>query len=189
MNKIIPVEVSARHIHLSQKDVEKLFGKNHELKKLKDLTLPGEFAAKEMVEIKTSKGKLNLRVVGPARKDIQIELSITDTIKLGIKPVIKISGDIKNTPGVLLVGPKGKIRLSRGVIVTQRHIHCTPKEAEKLGLKNKQIVSVRVKGKRGLVFDQVGIRVKDNYKLVMHVDTDEGNAAGINQKTVGFLAI
>jgi len=189
MSKNIPVEVSARHIHLSQKDLEKLFGENYQLKKLKNLTLPGEFAAKEKVEIKTLKTKLSLRIVGPVRENTQVELSITDAIKLGVKPIIKISGDIKNTPGAVLAGPKGKIKINAGVIVAQRHIHCTPKEAEELGLKNKQIVSVKINGKRGLVFNQVKIRIKDNYKLVMHVDTDEGNAGGVNQKTVGFLII
>jgi len=189
MSKIIPIEVSARHVHLSQKDLEKLFGRNYQLKKMKSLTLPGEFAAGEMVEIKGFKGKLNLRVIGPVRENTQVELSITDAITLGIKPIIKISGDIKNTPGALLTGPKGKVKINAGVIIAQRHIHCSQKEAEELNLKNKQIVSIKVGGKRGLIFNQVKVKVKSNYKLVMHIDTDEGNSAGINQKTKGFLII
>jgi len=183
----IPVEISARHIHLSQKDLEKLFGKNYVLKKQRDLTLPGEFAAEEKVKITAKKGELDLRVVGPVRKNTQIEISLTDSFYLGIRPVLKVSGDVKSTPGAVLTGPYGKVNLKQGVILAQRHIHCNKKEAGELGLKNGQNVSVRMAGPRGLVFDQVKIRVRDDFVLVMHLDTDEGNAAGINQKTLGFL--
>ncbi|OGZ27685.1 MAG: propanediol utilization protein [Candidatus Nealsonbacteria bacterium RIFOXYB1_FULL_40_15] len=183
----IPVEVSARHVHLSRKDLEKLFGKDYKLRKLKDLTLPGEFSAKEGIKIKTKRGELSLRVVGPERKETQVELSITDAFCLGIDPVVRVSGSIESTPGAFLIGPNGKIRINNGVIVAQRHIHCNKKEAEKLKLKNNQTVSVEIPGKRGLVFKQVKVRIKDNYILVMHLDADEGNSAGVDKKTFGYL--
>ena len=188
MFKTIPVEVSARHVHLTQKDLERLFGKDYKLKKLKELTLPGEFATKEKILIKNKKNKLELRIVGPVRKYTQVELSITDAIGLDIKPVIRVSGKILGTPGAVLIGPKGKIELKRGVIVAQRHIHCTKEEAKKLSLKNKQNVSVKIKGKRELIFKKVRVRISDKYKLCCHLDTDEGNSAGINKKVKGYLA-
>lgn len=187
MARKILVEVSARHIHLSQKHLEKLFGKNYKLKKLKDLTLPGEFAAKEKVEIKNKNGKnkLFLRIIGPARKNTQVELSITDAINLEIKPTIRVSGKILHTPGAILKGPKGKVILKRGVIIAQRHIHCTKEDAKRLKLKN--TASVKIKGKRELIFNKIKVRKNNNYKLVMHIDTDEGNAAGVNKKTKGII--
>jgi len=157
MNKI-PVEVSARHIHLSQKDLEKLFGNGYELKKLRDLTLPGEFAAKEKVQLENGKKKLSLRIVGPPRENTQVELSITDALRVDIKPVIKVSGDIKNTPGAVLVGPKGRVEIMAGVIVAQRHIHCTKEDAQRLNLK--KTVSVKIEGKRELVFNKVNFYTK-----------------------------
>jgi len=187
MLREIPVEVSARHVHLSQEDLEKLFGRGCELTKIKQLTQPSDFAAKEVVQIYTKEGIINLRIVGPIRKETQVELSLTDAIKLGIKPVLRISGDIQRTPGAVLVGPRGRAKIKRGVIIALRHIHCTPKEAEKIGVRNGQIVSVKIPGKREIIFKNIIVRVKDDYKLCLHIDTDEGNAAGINHKTIGFL--
>lgn len=183
MFRNIPVEVSALHVHLSQADLEKLFGKNYKLKKLRSLTLPGEFAAKERVELNGRK----LRIIGPVRENTQVELSVSDAVKMDIKPVLRVSGDLKRTPGALLVGPKGKVKIKRGVIIAQRHVHCTSKEAKKLKLKNKQNIAVRIKGKRELIFERVRVRVNDKYKLCCHLDTDEGNAAGINKKAKGYL--
>jgi len=183
MFKKIPVEVSARHVHLSQSDLERLFGKDYKLKELRALTLPGEFAAKEEVKLKGKK----LRVIGPVREYTQVELSVSDAIKLDIKPVLRVSGNIKRTPGAVLIGPKGKVRMKKGVIIAQRHIHCTPKEAKKLGLRNRQSVSIKIKGQRELIFKKVRVRVSDKYKLCCHLDTDEGNAAGINKKAKGIL--
>lgn len=186
MSKEIPVEVSARHLHLSQEDLESLFGKGHNLKKIRQLTQPSDFAAEEIVQIEAGDNKLNLRVVGPVRKETQVELSATDAIKLGIKPVLRYSGDIKNTPGAVLTAVN-KLKISRGVVVALRHIHCAPKEAERLGIKNGQIVSVKISGQRELILNKIKVRVNKDYKLCLHIDTDEANAAGINKKAKGIL--
>ena len=188
MQKIVPIEVSARHIHLSQKDLEALFGDGYLLKKMNDLTQPGDFAAEEMVNI-TNNGKeiANIRIVGPVRENTQIELSMTDAFYLGLNLPVRISGDIDNTPGIDIIGPKGEIKIEKGAIIAKRHIHCNLKEAKELGLENKEIVSVKVGGERGLVFDNVEVRADNKYKLAMHLDTDEGNAAGIDKKSKGLL--
>jgi len=187
MAKVIPVEVSARHCHLSQKDIDKLFGKGYQLKKAWQLTQPSDFAAEEKVDVQSGKNKLSLRVIGPARKETQVELSITDAFRLKIKPVLKISGDLKNTPGITLVGPKGRVRINRGAIIALRHIHCTQKEAKAMGFKNNQKASIRIAGARGLIFNNVIIRTGENYRLCCHIDSDEGNGAGINKKAKGYL--
>lgn len=183
----VPVQVSARHIHLCQEDLERLFGAGYELKKVKDLSQENDFAAEEKVQIGTEKGRLNLRVVGPVRRETQVELSLTDALLLGIKPVLKISGEITNTPGAFILGPKGQIELNKGVIIAARHLHCSLKDAEKLNLKEEQNVSVEIKGERELIFKSIKVRVKDGYTLALHLDTDEGNAAGVDKKTYGYL--
>jgi putative phosphotransacetylase len=184
----IPVEVSARHIHISLKDLESLFGENYKLTKLRNLTQPSDFAAKETLDVEVN-GKTikNVRIVGPIRKKTQIEISLTDAVYFGIKPVLRNSGDIKDSPSAFLIGPKKRIRIKEGLIVPLRHIHCNFDEAKKLGLKNGDFVSVMVNGKRSVVFNNVKIRVRDDYKLCLHLDTDEGNAAGVNKKTYGFI--
>ncbi len=188
MNKKVLIEISARHIHLSQKDLEKLFGKGYRLKKMKMLSQPGEFAAKETLNIQAGSRKiLGVRILGPARKETQVELSRTDAIYLKLNPPVRISGDLKKTPGIILISPKKKIKIKRGVIIAQRHIHCQTKEAEKLGLKNGTVVSVRVKGERAITFHNVKIRTNKNFRLYMQVDTDEGNAAGIRIKGKGEI--
>ena len=185
----IPIEISARHVHLSQEDLEALFGQKYELKKLRQLTQPCDFSASETLDIKVNSNILkNVRIVGPVREQTQVELSFTDAINLGIMPPFKISGDLKGTPGLILVGPqKREIKLKQGVIIAARHIHCTTHEAEELGLKNGAMVSVLVKGPREITFHDVVIRVRDDYNLCMHLDTDEGNAAGINKVGEGYL--
>jgi len=188
----IPIEISARHIHLSQKDLEALFGGvppgSYELKKLRQLTQPCDFAASETLDIKIGESKLtNVRIVGPVREQTQIEISMTDAINLGIKPPIRISGNIKGSSGAVLIGPKGQIELKQGVIIAARHIHCGKDEAEELGLKNGDVISIRVEGERGVVFNNVKVRVRDDYKLCLHLDTDEGNAAGISKVGEGYL--
>lgn len=183
----IPIEVSARHIHLSLKDLEALFGKEYNLKKIKKLTQPKEFAAKETLTIKSKDRVLkNVRIIGPVRDKTQVELSITDSIYLKINPPIRNSGDLKGSASVILIGPKSKIKLKEGVIICQRHLHCHSKESKKLGLKDKTAISVKTEGKRSVVFNNVIVRISDDYKLAMHIDTDEGNAAGINKKTNGI---
>jgi putative phosphotransacetylase len=184
----IPIEVSARHCHLAQKDLDKLFGLGYELKKVKQLSQPSDFACEESVEVEFGKKKFEkVRIVGPARAQSQIEVSLTDAIGSGIVPVIKISGDLKHTTGVTIRGPKGEVNLDEGLIIAQRHIHCSPKEAEEFGLINGEIVSVKTESLRPVIFEDVAVRVKDGYKLCMHIDTDEGNAAGINKIGEGII--
>jgi len=188
MKEKIPIEVSARHIHLCRKDLETLFGKGYKLKKMKDLFQPGDFAVKEILEVKTNPGKiLNLRIVGPVRKKTQIELSKTDAILLGINPPIRDSDDLRGTPGATLTGPKGEIKLNQGVINAWRHIHCNPREAEKFGLKNRTLVSVKVSGIGSITFHNVRVRMKKKSRLCLHLDTDEGNAANISKKGKGMI--
>lgn len=184
----IPVEVSARHIHLSKKDSEALFGKNYELKKMKALYQPGDFAAEECIEIAgKSERELSLRVIGPVRGKTQVELSKTDTIFLGITAPLRNSGDINGTPGAILTGPEGKIKIKTGVINTWRHIHCSPSEAKKLNLKHGQMISVKIGGPSAVTLHNAAVRVGANYKLCLHLDTDEGNAAGITRNGEGKI--
>jgi len=186
----IPVEVSARHCHLSQKDLEKLFGVECQLGELKELSQPGLFACKETITIKNNSCVLkNVRIIGPERQETQIEISKTDAIFLGIEAPLRISGDIDGSPGVTLIGPEGEVVLEKGVIIAKRHIHCSPEEAKKLLLKDGDVVSVKVEGERGVVFNNVKIRTGKNYCLRLHLDTDEGNAAGINKEIEGELII
>ena len=190
----IPIEISARHIHLSQKDLEALFGKGYQLKKLRELSQIGEFAAEERIDIQNSlepnaRKIPNVRILGPVRDQTQVELSHTDAIFLKVKPVVRESGDLKGTPGIILIGPRGKIKIKEGVISAWRHIHCSPKESQELGLKNKMLVSVKAMGIRSITFHKVMVQVKPNYRLYMHLDTDEGNAASIVKKGIGYLII
>ena len=183
---IVPVEISARHIHLTQKHFQKLFGKKDPtpLRKLSQ----SQFAAKETVDLVFKDRVIkNVRIVYPFRKKTQVELSLTDAIHLKIKPVFRVSGDLKNTPGIKIVGPKGEINLKEGVIIPLRHLHLSPEEAKKLNLKNKEKVKIRILGKRALIFENVIVRVKKGFNLALHLDTDEGNAAGIPKKGKGIL--
>ena len=190
MNREIPIEVSARHIHLSQKDLEILFGKGYQLTKLRKLSQADDFAAKETLDVKIgSKVIEKLRIVGPVRKETQIEISLTDAFKAGIKPVLRLSGSIKDTPGAILIKGKKKIKIKKGVIIAKRHLHCSPQQAKKLKLKNGMSVSVKVNGKRALIFHNVKVRVGEDYKLAVHFDTDEGNAAGIIKKGEGKIIL
>jgi len=188
MNKKILIEVSARHIHLSQGDIDKLFGKGYKLKKMKILSQPGEFAAKETLDIQVGLRKfLGVRILGPVRKETQVELSRTDAIYLKLNPPIRISGNLKGTPGIILISPKRKIKIGQGVIIAQRHIHCAINEAKKFGLRSGLVVSVKVKGLRAVTFHNVKVRASKDFRLSMHVDTDEGNAAGIIKKGEGVI--
>jgi len=188
MEKIIPIEVSARHIHLSKDISDKLFGEGYELKQLKQLYQPSDFAAEETLDIKIKDKKIvGLRVVGPLREKTQVEISRTDAINLGVNPPIRLSGDLTGSESFILIGPKGEVKVEEGLITASRHIHCATEEASNLGLKNGDVVSVKVEGERGLIFDNVLVRIKDDYKLCMHIDTDEGNAAGINKKGEGLV--
>jgi len=187
--KII-IETSARHVHLDKKTLEKLFGKGYKLTPDYSLSQKGEFAAKERVILKTKKGEIKrVRIIGPLRKKTQIEISRTDAFHLKINPPLRLSGDLKNTPGITLIGPKGEVKLKQGVIIAARHIHCDPKTAKKLNLKHGDKVSVRIKGKRGLIFNNVVVRIRKNFVWRMQIDTDEANAAGIRKTGIGSVRV
>ena len=174
----VPAAASARHIHLSQADVAALFGEGYKLRQFRPLTQPGQFAAEEKVDIVGPRGTISgVRVLGPARKETQVEISITDAIRLGIKPVVRMSGDIAFTPGVKLVGPKGSVDLPQGVIVSARHLHMSPEEAAAYGLKDGDVVSLRKPGPREVIFGNVVVRSGKGHSLEVHLDTDEANAA------------
>jgi len=178
----IPVEVSARHCHLAEGDLEKLFGEGYELKKMKQLSMPSDFACEETVAVKCGARILeNVRIVGPTRGQTQVEISRTDAFALGVNPPLRLSGDLNGTSPITLVGPKGVVELAEGLIVALRHIHCATSEADKLGIKNGDKIAVKVEGERSVVFENIPVRIKDDYKLCLHLDTDEGNAAGINK--------
>ena len=186
----VPVEVSARHCLLSRRDLEKLFGEGCELKKMKQLSQPSDFACEETVNILVgSKRFENIRIVGPVREQTQVEISLTDAVGSGILPFIRLSGDLKNSAAVILEGPAGKIELAEGLIAARRHLHCATIDAEKLGLKTGDIISIKIEGERAVVFENIIVRVKDNYKLYLHLDTDEGNAAAINKTGTGIILL
>ncbi len=199
----IPVGVSNRHFHLSQADVEKLFGSTglagtgYQLTKLRDISQKGQFAANETVDVIGPKGKLErVRVVGPARGQTQLEISRTDAVTLGINPPVRYSGDLKGSAGARLIGPKGEVVLSEGIIIPQRHIHMSPADAKKFGVKDRDRVIVAPLPKmlpagsedRGVVFDNVLIRVDPSFVLDFHLDTDEANAAGLSNGDKVYIA-
>jgi putative phosphotransacetylase len=184
----VPIGVSNRHIHLSQRDLETLFGKGYQLNKMNDLKQPGQFSSRERVTIVGPKGELkNVRILGPVRKNTQVEISVTDSFKLGVPAPVRESGSIAGTPGILLKGPGGDVELKEGVIVALRHIHVPPEFTEKFQLKDKEMVEVEVGKERKTIFAHVLIRVSDNFRLEMHLDTDEANAAGIGNGDLGKI--
>ncbi|NLL42611.1 MAG: phosphate propanoyltransferase [Firmicutes bacterium] len=177
----VPVGISNRHIHLSQQDLETLFGEGYELTVRGDLSQTGQFAAEETVTIEGPKSSIaKVRILGPTRKETQIEVSRTDSFALGLKPPVRDSGLLDDSPGVTVIGPKGKVELDQGVILAQRHIHMNEEDAKRFGVKDKEMVSVRVGGERGVVFENVLVRVRNDFVLEMHIDTDEANAAVLN---------
>jgi putative phosphotransacetylase len=161
--------------------LEALFGPGYELTIKKDLSQTGQYAAEETLTIEGPKSALkNVRILGPVRKETQVEISRTDAFSLGLKPPVRDSGHLEDSPGIKLIGPKGTIELDKGVIIAQRHIHMNEADAEAFGVKDKEIVSVRAGGERGLVFDNVLVRVRSDFVLEMHIDTDEANAGMLN---------
>ena len=180
MKTKLPIALSNRHIHLSQKDLGILFGEGYELTKIKDLSQPGQYACDEKVDVVGPKGTIKgVRILGPVRSKTQFEISISDAFTLRVDAVLRNSGDISGTPGAKIIGPKGEVEISEGIIVAARHIHMHTSDAVEYGVVDKDVVSIKVGGERGLVFDNVLVRVADNYALEMHVDIEEGNAAGI----------
>jgi propanediol utilization protein len=180
--KKVRVEVSARHVHLSQADQDKLFGPDYRMKVIKDLSQHGQWAAEETMVIKGPKGEFKMRNLGPCRGQTQVELARTDCFALGIKADLRLSGDLKGTPGCKLVGPKGEVELAEGCIVPLRHIHISDVQAAERGLKSGDKVRIRVGGLRATTFEEVNIRVHPTFDLSMHLDTDEGNAVWADMK-------
>ncbi len=174
----VPVSISARHLHLSKEHLDILFGINYRLSKIKYISQPGQFAADETVTILGPKGKIeNVRILGPVRKETQVEISTTDAIKIGIKPVVAEENEsLTGTPGVVIIGPKGTVEIEYGCMVASRHIHMTPSDAVSFGVSDGQRVSVKVNGIRGGILDNVAIRVREDFALDFHIDVDEANA-------------
>ncbi len=187
--KPIVCNVSNRHMHITKKHVEKLFGHGYRLKKLRDLLQPGEFAAKETLTLVGPRGRLEkIRVLGPIRENTQIEVSRTDCYTLGIDAPVRDSGNVTGTPGGRLIGPRGSVRLSRGIIVAQRHIHMTPGDASVFKVKNKQKVRVRTRPPRAIILEDMLVRVNEDYCLECHIDTDEANACDLKNGDEVFLS-
>ena len=180
VNNRIPIGVSNRHVHLAREDFIRLFGAGADLSVLKDLSQPGQFAAKERVILAGPGGSIeNVRILGPLRKATQVEILPSDAFRLGIKAPVRDSGDLAGSASLTLVGPAGAVTLKEGVIIAARHIHMEPGDAARLGLADKDRVCAEVGGARGLIFKEVLVRVSPDYRLEMHVDIDEANAAGI----------
>ncbi len=189
MSMDVLVETSARHVHVTQEVLETLFGKDYVLTKKKDLSQPGQYACAERVDIVGPKKTLaGVSILGPVRPETQVELSLTDARSIGVAAPIRESGDIAGSGACKMVGPCGEVELSEGVIVAKRHIHMTTADAERMGLSDKQVVSVQVPSNgRALIFGDVVVRVSDKYALAMHIDTDESNAGAIAPNTMGTI--
>ncbi|MEA4884133.1 MAG: phosphate propanoyltransferase [Clostridia bacterium] len=185
----VPIGVSARHVHLSAEHVAALFGPGHALQPRKGLSQPGQFAAEEIVVVAGPRGALaQVRVLGPSRGVTQVELAGTDCIAIGIQAPVRDSGDVHGSPGAVLVGPKGSVALSEGVIIASRHLHLTPLDATVLGLSDGDLASVLAgTGRRCTVFDGVLCRVSGSYRLEFHIDTDEANAAACTNGDMGWI--
>jgi len=182
------VETSARHVHVTQEDLETLFGKGYELTKKKDLSQPGQYACNERVTIVGSKKELVASILGPTRPETQVEVSLTDARAIGVDAPIRESGDIAGSGACKLVGPAGEVELKEGVIAAKRHIHATPEDAKELGVQDKDVVSVKIETEgRSLVFGDVIVRVSPKYALAMHIDTDESNAAACGREVYGEI--
>lgn len=180
MKTKLPIALSNRHLHLAQKDIDVLFGVGYQLTQLKDLSQPGQFACEEKVDLVGKKNTITgVRVLGPARKESQVEVSLSDGFTLGTKVPVTGSGSLDGTPGIKLVGPKGEVELQKGLIAAARHIHMHTTDAKEFGVEDQQLVKIKTFGERAIVFENVLIRVNENFALEMHVDIEEGNAAGV----------
>lgn len=189
MSLKIPIETSARHIHVSKEDFKKLFGSDAELTYVHELSQPGQYLCKERITVVGPKGSFeNVAILGPYRKETQVELSMTDTRKIGVPSMIRQSGYIDGTPGCQLVGPESTLELDKGVIVAKRHIHMTPVEASRAHVKdNDEVFVIMESFERGLIFADVVVRVSPTFRLAMHVDTDEANAFANNDSPTGAI--
>lgn len=184
----IPVEASGRHIHLSRADADSLFGEGYQFTKVKDLSQPGQYACKERVTVTGPKGSLhNVIVLGPERKQSQMEVSLTDALALGIKAPVRQSGDTKGSPGITVTNGSRSVTLAEGIIVAKRHIHMTPEDAQKFNVKDGEIVKVKVSGSRPVIFEDTVVRVSKDFRTYMHIDYDEANACGYNKDSWGII--
>lgn len=182
----LPVEASGRHVHVTAGEAKALFG--HGLTPKRPLSQPGQFLSQERVTIRTEKGEFrNVAVLGPERPEGQVEISLTDAVTLGLNAPIRLSGDVKGTPGIDLIGPLGEVRLPQGVIVAQRHIHLPPEDADRRGLRNGDTVKLKVFGVRPLIFEAVSVRVNPSFAPAVHLDFDEANACGFHKGDLGMV--
>lgn len=187
-NDAIPIAVSARHVHLSQQHVEALFGEGYELTRKAELSQPNQFAANETVVIAGPRGSIErVRVLGPGRSFTQAEVSWTDAMKLGVRPPLRESGNIKESGSFTIIGPNGGLSLKEGLIIAQAHIHMAPQDATRFGVQNGEYVTVDVDGIRPIAFRNVKVRVSEQYRLEMHIDTDEANGGMISRDAFGQL--
>lgn len=175
----IIIEGSGKHCHLSRETLDKLFGKGFEMEVKKELSQPGQYLSNQKIKVQGPRGETTMSILGPCRKADQVELSFTDARVVGINAPIRESGVLAGSPGCKLIGPEGEVEISEGVIIAKRHVHITPEDAEMYGVKDKEIVKVRVDGERALIFDDVVVRVSPDYATFMHVDYDEMNAGAI----------
>ena len=185
----IPVEISARHVHLSKADKEILFGAGYTLTRKRDLSQPGQYLCEERVKLVTQSGEIaNVAVLGPERKETQVELSFTDARMLGVKPPIRLSGDLRDAADVMIIGPKGVITAKGSVIVAKAHVHMTPDDARKYGVEHGQSVHIRMGTERSMTLNDVQVRVDQNFGLAVHIDYDEANAAQVSGgNIIGYL--
>ena len=182
----VKLEASGRHVHITKEQAQTLFG--HPLTPKRELSQPGQFLANERVTVVGPKGEFqNVAVLGPERKEAQVEISLTDGRVLGIQPPVRLSGDVKGSPGATLVGPKGTVKLQQGVLAAQRHIHVTPEGGKRLGLQDKQIVKLQVFTQRPVVFDDVMVRIHKDFATYVHLDYDEANACGMEPGDLGRI--
>ena len=185
-NIFVELEASGRHVHVTKKQAMTLFG--HGLTPKRELSQPGQFLANERLTVVGPKGEFqNVAVLGPERKEAQVEISLTDGRVLGIVPPVRLSGKVENTPGAVLIGPKGRVEISRGVIAAQRHVHMTPEDAKKMGVRDKQVVRLQTFTDRPVIFEDVVVRVCPEFATYVHLDYDEANACGFTAGDLGRI--
>jgi putative phosphotransacetylase len=187
-NNQVPVGISNRHLHVSQEHLEILFGKGHELTPTKPLSQPGQFACEETVNLIGPKSTLSkVRILGPVRPNTQVEVSKTDSFTLGANPPVRDSGALSGSASIIIEGPAGKVEIKEGLVIAQRHLHLHTDEAKELGLNDKDWISLKFEGERGLTFDRVLVRAHPNFAKDFHLDTDEANAAGLSNGMLGTI--
>lgn len=188
--KEVPINVSGRHLHLSRSDMDVLFGEGSELTVFKPISQPGQFASNEKVTIVGPKGRIdNLRILGPFRKETQVELAASDARRIGMKLPVRASGDLAQTPGVTIIGPRGNVTIQKGCMIAERHIHMTPRQAVSRGVRDGQMIQVQIESEKGGIMDQVYVHVRDDFAYDMHVDSDDANAFMIGSGAVGRMLI